>query len=156
MANPGPPAITGSPLSKLPSPSSVPLNGSPTNFVSTTKIRLPSLAGGCQLLTGPPWSRHQAATTRRRSTRTPSCLKAKCCRKCLDAAWCSSHECSPVCAKCGMKGHVSARHKHHEADTELYERIRKVSRRRKGSSASGPSATKCSKSVSPEEKDFEV
>ena len=67
------------------------------------------------------------------------CLKAKCCRKCLDAAWSSSNECSPVCAKCGETGHVSACHRHHEADNELYERIRKESRKRKGSSASGPS-----------------
>ena len=80
----------------------------------------------------------------------------KCYRTCLDLAWSSSHECSFVCAKCGEKGHISARHKHHDADTELYECIRKESRKRKGSSASGPSTAKCSKSVPPEEnKDLE-
>ena len=68
------------------------------------------------------------------------CLKAKCCRKCLDAAWSNSHECSPVCAKCGETGHVQARHKRHEADNDLYDCIRKQSRKRKGSSASGPSS----------------
>ena len=36
-------------------------------------------------------------------------------------------------------------------DTELYEHICKESRKRKGSSASGPSAAKRSKSVPPEE-----
>ena len=44
---------------------------------------------------------------------------------------------------------------HHEVDTELYERIRKESRKRKGSSASGPFAAKRSKSVPAEEKDLE-
>ena len=83
------------------------------------------------------------------------CLKAKCCQKCLDAAWSSSHECSPVCAKCGKTGHVSARHKHHKADMELYKRIRKESRKRKGSSASGPSSDKKSKPAPKEDaKDF--
>ena len=51
---------------------------------------------------------------------------------------------------------MSARHKHHEVDTELYEHIHKESRKRKGSSASGPSAAKRSKSVPPEDnKDLE-
>ena len=53
--------------------------------------------------------------------------------------------------KSGEMGHVSVRHKHHEADRELYECIRKESRKRKGSSASGPSVAKRSKSVPPEE-----
>ena len=44
------------------------------------------------------------------------CLKAKYCRKCLDTTWSSGHECSEMCGKCGERGHVSARHKHHEAD----------------------------------------
>ena len=83
-------------------------------------------------------------------------LKAKCRQKCLDAAWSSSHECSPVGAKCGETGHVSACHKHHEADTELYECIRKESRNRKGSSASGLSSAKKSKPAPKEDpKDLE-
>ena len=73
------------------------------------------------------------------------CLKAKCCRKCLDAAWSSSHECSPVCAKCDKTEHIQACHKHHETDNDLYERICKESRKRRGSSASGPSSAKKSK-----------
>ena len=40
---------------------------------------------------------------------------------------------------------MQARHKHHEADNDLYNRIRKESRKRKGSSASGPSSAKKSK-----------
>ena len=61
-----------------------------------------------------------------------------------------------MCAKCGEIGHVSARHKHHKADTELYEHIRKESKKRKRSSASGPSAGKRSKSAPLEDnKDLE-
>ena len=53
-------------------------------------------------------------------------------------------------------GHVQARHKHHEADNDLYDRIRKESRKRKGSSASGPSSAKKSKPAPKEDnKDLE-
>ena len=58
---------------------------------------------------------------------------------------------------CGKWCHISACHKHREADTELYERIRKKSRKRKGTSASGIPAAKRTKSVpnNDEKKDLE-
>ena len=61
-----------------------------------------------------------------------------------------------MCAKCGETGHVQSRHKHHEADNDLYDRIRKESRKRKGSSASRPSSAKKSKPAPKEDpKDLE-
>ena len=55
----------------------------------------------------------------------------------------------------GNTARATFTYKHHEADTELYDRIRKENRRRKGSSASGPSSAKKSKPAPKEDKDLE-
>ena len=114
---------------------------SPAAFLASGSV-------GATVETSGPFANHKTLVCRKSEDISAEEFR----KECLNATWSRSHECSPFCAKCGEEGHVSARHKHHEADTELYEE----SRKQKGSSASGPSASKCSKSVSPEEsKDLE-